>query len=183
MFKIILPKLNFKIERWKWNKEYRVYISTLGHIKNEYKQNVPTKINSRGYCMVKTEYGYKLTHRLVMLTFRPIPNAEELTVDHLNHNKRDNSIYNLEWTTFETNQTRAKEDFIQLEQSINEKKEQRIRSGCRHFDGIDDAVDFVIEKYARNSKGNKPDRYKIKKKIRTAISTKTLYCNREWSFI
>ena len=36
MFKIILPTINFKIERWKWNKEYRVYVSTLGHIKNEY---------------------------------------------------------------------------------------------------------------------------------------------------
>ena len=47
-----------------------------------------------------------------MLTFRPIPNAEDLTVDHLNHNKRDNSLDNLEWVTKEENWDRANADLI-----------------------------------------------------------------------
>ena len=183
MFKIILPSIKFKVERWKYNEEYQIYVSSLGRFKDEHKKDIKMLIGSNGYCMVNTWKGLKAAHRLVLMTYKPLKSMDNLTVDHLNHNKRNNELSNLEWTTFETNQTRAKEDFIQLEQSINEKKEQRIRSGCRHFDGIDDAVDFVIEKYVGNSKGNKPDKYKIKKKIRTAISTKTLYCNREWSFM
>ena len=39
-----------------------------------------------------------------MLTWKPIPNAESLTVDHLDHNKRNNSVENLEWITSSDNQ-------------------------------------------------------------------------------
>jgi hypothetical protein len=49
-----------------------------------------------------------------MLTWRPTPNAEHLTVDHLNHNKRDNSLENLEWVSQEENIRRAKADFIKV---------------------------------------------------------------------
>lgn len=55
---------------------------------------------------------YMLLHRLVMLTWKPTPEAEMLTVDHLNHNKRDNSLDNLEWVTVEENQVRATRDQV-----------------------------------------------------------------------
>ena len=32
--------LIFKIERYKWNKEYRVYVSNLGHFKDEHKKYI-----------------------------------------------------------------------------------------------------------------------------------------------
>ena len=99
----------FKIERWKFNKEYGIYVSSEGHFKDRYKRLIPVKINRGGYCMIKTEQGDKLAHRLVMLTWRPVPNAEELTVDHLDHNKRYNSIQNLEWVSKQENLKRAKE--------------------------------------------------------------------------
>lgn len=114
MFKFILPSINLRrsIECWKWNSEYRVYVSTLGHVKNEHKQNIPMKINQRGYCSVYANGSNILLHRLVLMTWRPIPNAEALTVDHINHNKRDNAIINLEWVTEEENIRRAKNDLI-----------------------------------------------------------------------
>lgn len=122
--KIILPRFLFKIERWKWNSDYRVYVSNLGHIKNEHKQDLPVYIDSNGYCRVHTACcRYKTVHRLVMLTWRPIPNAEELTVDHLNHNKRDNSLENLEWVTEEENLRRATEDLIKKDKKKNNTKE------------------------------------------------------------
>ena len=122
--KIILPRLLFKIERWKWNSDYRVYVSNLGHIKNEHKQDLPVYIDNNGYCRVHTVCcSYKTVHRLVMLTWRPIPNAEELTVDHLNHNKRDNSLENLEWVTKEENLRRATEDLIKKDKKKNSTKE------------------------------------------------------------
>ena len=110
---MILPTISLRIERWKFNKEYGIYVSTLGNFKDRYKRRLPIKIDQGGYCRVKTEVPkapWKLTHRLVMLTWKPIPDAENLTVDHLNHNKRDNSLYNLEWVTQKENLRRAKED-------------------------------------------------------------------------
>lgn len=125
--KIILPRFLFKIERWKWNSDYRVYVSNLGHIKNEHKQDLPVHIDGNGYCRVHTECcRYKSVHRLVMLTWRPIPNAEELTVDHLNHNKRDNSLENLEWVTEEENLRRAVEDLVKTDKK-NKKKKNKIK--------------------------------------------------------
>ena len=107
MFKIILPKLLLNIERWKWNEEYRIYVSNTGKFKNEYKKPMPILINQKGYITIKTLYGLKLAHRLVMLTWNPIPNAEDLTVDHLDHNKRNNAVSNLEWVTKAENLSRA----------------------------------------------------------------------------
>ena len=109
---MIFPQLILKIERWKFNKDYGVYVSTLGHFKDRHKRLLPIKVNQHGYCAVNTERGQIFAHRLVMFTWRPIPNAEILTVDHLNHNKRDNSLENLEWVTREENVRRAENDFI-----------------------------------------------------------------------
>ena len=36
MFKFILPKFILRVERWKWNKEYRIYVSNMGHFRDEH---------------------------------------------------------------------------------------------------------------------------------------------------
>lgn len=178
MFKIILPKLNLKIERWKWNKEYRIYVSTEGHFKDEHKQNIPILVDGiRGYCKVVTPYGIKQAHRLVMLTFKPIPNAEELTVDHLNHNKRDNSLSNLEWVTREENWARAKADLHHDELDFD--KVQYIIAGKEKFKTLDSAINWAIafthsvaaprETFAAN--------------IVKAIKNNKKYINRKWKVV
>lgn len=111
----MLPIFHFRIERWKYNKTYEVYVSTLGNVRNRSKVNLAPKINQNGYCMTRvggSKGGFILTHRLVMLTWRPTPEAEILTVDHLNHNKRDNSLENLEWVSRKENWKRANNDFV-----------------------------------------------------------------------
>ena len=106
----LFPTISLKVERWKFNKDYGIYVSTLGNFKDRYKRRLPIKIN-KGYCYVQTETaGFKAAHRIVMFTWKPIPDAESLTVDHKNHNKRDNSLGNLEWVTQEENLRRASED-------------------------------------------------------------------------
>ena len=108
----MLPNFIFKVEKWKFNKDFGVYVSTQGHFKDRHKRLLPIMVNKGGYCAVDTERGPALCHRLVMFTWRPIPNAEILTVDHLNHNKRDNSLENLEWVTREENLRRASMDYL-----------------------------------------------------------------------
>lgn len=105
----------FKCERWRFNKEFGVWVSTEGHFKDRNKRVIPPTTLRGGYLVVKTEIRPVLAHRLVLMTWRPCPDYENLTVDHLNHNKRDNSIKNLEWVTEEINQERAKKDCLTVE--------------------------------------------------------------------
>lgn len=125
MFKFMLPSFHFDraVERWKWSSEYRVYVSTLGHVKDEHKQNIAMKINQNGYCLVRLGYTKVFIHRLVLKTWRPIADAESMTVDHLNHNKRDNSLMNLEWVSQTENLRRATADlertFADPEKGVN----------------------------------------------------------------
>lgn len=184
MIKFILPKFQFRMEKWKWNKEFRIYVSNLGNFKDEYKNNVPVKINNGGYVMVKTPYGYKSAHRLVMLTFKPVPNAEDLTIDHLNHNKRENSVFNLEWVTQEENLLRAKKDFINIapnEENFNiaPNKAQLIsviQSSKSTFKDIKEAAKFCQNAY--NMK-NVPIET-ITRRINNAIKNNHNYCGRKW---
>ena len=112
MFRIILPRFIFRVERWKWNKEYRTYVSNMGHFMDEHKKIIPIRVNQNGYVGVFTPYGIMSAHRLVMRTWRPTANMENLTVDHLDHNKRNNSVENLEWVTRDENIKRARADYF-----------------------------------------------------------------------
>lgn len=138
MFKFILPRFIFKIERWKWNKEYRIYVSNMGHFMDEHKRPIPIKINASGYVVVPIGYdkGYPTAHRIVMKTWRPTMGMEELTVDHLDHNKRNNAVENLEWVTYTENQRRAREDFIPDEPK-KKKKNNRVYKDAYSFSDFD----------------------------------------------
>lgn len=102
----------FKIERWKFNSDYGVYVSTEGRFKDRYKRFIPIKIAKNGYVKILTEKGLRYAHRLVLLTFQPTQDSENLTVDHINSNKRDNSLKNLEWVSKEENLKRAQFHYL-----------------------------------------------------------------------
>lgn len=125
MFKFILPRFIFKMEKWKWNKEYRIYVSNMGHFMDEHKKIIPVKINQDGYVIIKTPYGFELSHRLVMKTWRPTAVMDKLTVDHLDHNKRNNSVENLEWVTRAENMRRAREDYVDERAKSKKKKTKK----------------------------------------------------------
>lgn len=110
---MILPTIRINIERWKWNKTFEVYVSTMGRVKNRSKMLIPPKTTCHDYLCFYIPHIRKFisAHRLVMLTWQPRSDAEFLTVDHINHNKRDNSLYNLEWVTTEENLRRAVNDY------------------------------------------------------------------------
>lgn len=179
MFKFILPSLNFKIEKWKWNKEYRIYVSTLGNFKDEYKQALPIQVGTGGYCRVKTARGSKFAHRLVMLTWKPIPDAENLTVDHLNHNKRENTIYNLEWVTKKENTRRSQRDLV-IDQNARDKYKIAVLANGRVFESYHEAIDFAKSKYPKNQLKNIKDE-NIRHKIKHSIRTGEKYLGIKWN--
>ena len=111
----MFPTIKLNIERWKYNPTFELYVSNMGHVKNKSKADVAPKIMQNGYVVVYVHGSlnrYMLLHRVVMLTWRPTPEAEELTVDHLDHNKRNNALSNLEWVTQEENERRAANDYL-----------------------------------------------------------------------
>ena len=111
----MFPTIKLNIERWKYNPTFELYVSNMGHIRNKSKADIAPKIMENGYVVVYVNgsiNGYMLLHRVVMLTWKPTPEAEKLTVDHLDHNKRNNALSNLEWVTIEENLRRAHEDYV-----------------------------------------------------------------------
>ena len=109
--------IHFSIERWKWNADFGLWVSNKGHFRSRDKRNLPINIDQGGYCTIYcggTVHKHMTAHRVVMLTWRPTSNAENLTIDHLDHNKRNNALDNLEWVTEEENQRRAQADFISV---------------------------------------------------------------------
>ena len=122
MFKFICPRFIFKVEKWKWNKEFRLYVSNTGKFRDEHKQPIPIKLNQNGYIVIKTRNGYQTAHRLVMKTWMPTEDMDNLTVDHLDHNKRNNCVDNLEWVTDSENKRRAKEDHLPSAEKATKKK-------------------------------------------------------------
>lgn len=147
----MLPTISLRIERWKFNKDYGVYVSTLGHFKDRHKRLLPIKISQGGYCLVKTEapdQPWKFAHRLVMLTWKPIPDAENLTVDHLDHNKRDNSVNNLEWVTRQENQRRAAADYMPQHPSPEERAAQSAKDKAKQVERNEAASQREAEKQA-----------------------------------
>lgn len=171
----ILPKLIFKVEKWKWNKEYRVYVSNTGKIKNSDKQIIPFKIGQNGYVYVITANGYTPVHRMVMKTWCPTVDMSNLTVDHLDHNKRNNNIDNLEWVTKEVNLSRAKNDFLKDNPTNEFYPNQKIALPAQHkiFSNLEEATDFLMSQPCISKTA---EREKIRRRLQNAILNRHKYC-------
>lgn len=87
-------------------------ISNLGFVRNKLTgKNLSISISEKGYSMVSlmTEKGTQDTfklHRIVAFNFLELPDfndGNKWTVNHKSGYKRDNSVDNLEWSTFAEN--------------------------------------------------------------------------------
>lgn len=114
----MFPNFHFSIERWKKNEEYGVWVSNYGRVKliNNRKYLEP-RINKDGYLSVFTQQGVVAIHRLVAYTWLGGKRNAKYTVDHINSNKRDNSVKNLRWIEEDINLAYAK--FTQINAEID----------------------------------------------------------------
>ena len=151
---MIFPKLHIELERWKWNEEYGFWVSNLGNFKDAQKRDVSVKTDSGYLRLVNWEKNKSVyAHRLVMLTWRPIPHAKDMTVDHLDHNKRNNRLKNLEWVPGYENIARANvdtvvktkemEEEIKVEQCKRDMKEFLLLVNDKQFQNVTDATAYV----------------------------------------
>jgi hypothetical protein len=93
------------IERWKYNSEYELYVSTDGGIKDSKKKLIKPVINPSGYFAIIVPKHKKFipVHRIVAETFLGIKPSDLYNIDHINHNRHDNRLKNLRYITVEQN--------------------------------------------------------------------------------
>ena len=124
-----------------WGEHYQV--SNFGNIRSKdrinyafhYKSNKYTYFKKNGKILIpyKNRFGYltvKLSvenikktlilHRLVAMTFFGLPNDEKNQVNHIDGNKYNNQIDNLEWCTSKENMHHARETKLLVPKKLGE---------------------------------------------------------------
>lgn len=96
-------------EQWITCYQYPDYeVSDQGRIRHKTLQWIQKPdITKEGYARASIVINGKRTrvsiHRLVLQSFNPVENWEELTVDHINGIRHDNRLANLRWASMEEN--------------------------------------------------------------------------------
>lgn len=78
-------------------------VSDLGRFRNASTKVIYEGTIKENYCCVYIHSQPYLLHRLIMLSFQPIENAKDFTVDHINGIRTDNRLENLRWVSQEDN--------------------------------------------------------------------------------
>lgn len=138
------------MEIWKPIKKYPGYeVSNYGRIKS-YKKTSEGRILSgkcsKGYITidfrVNGETKQELVHRIVLSTFNPVDGWEELTVNHVDGNRLNNHIENLEWMTLSEN-TRHARKVLQSGNSTKKVHIIKINGEELFFDTVTEAAESL----------------------------------------
>lgn len=119
-------------------------ISNYGRIYSEFSgQMLTSYLNNKGYYRVallgQDNITYQfLVHRLVAICFKYRPDFDKMFVNHINSNRTDNNIWNLEWCTLSENNKHAilvgEKEVLRGEKSPNNViSEYHIRIICKYL--------------------------------------------------
>ena len=183
IFPATFPRFHITIERWKFNEQYRVWVSNQGNVLDENKNPIKRMTSNQKYMIFRINGSLVQAHRLVLMTWQPRKDMDKLTVDHINSNPRDNRLCNLEWVTGEENRRRAQENHIYIP-SISPLKEK-----------IEDFLAGKIYVIAKNNKDiviteqnffqyfgldSTANRERVAKRLIEACLTNESYQGRKW---
>ena len=79
-------------------------VSKNGYVRKADSQLIIGSKTTYGYMQVKQKDTFLLVHRMIMETFNPIENSNEMYVDHINGIRDDNRLENLRWVNHLDNQ-------------------------------------------------------------------------------
>lgn len=89
-----------------WVQSYcsKIYeVSNFGRVRNKNNKVLLNGTLKNNYIVYSLENKNYLGHRLILQSFQPIDNFSEMTVDHVNGIKTDNSLSNLRWMSGDEN--------------------------------------------------------------------------------
>lgn len=199
--------IHIEIERWKFNKQHNLYVSNMGNFKDKNKEDIKLTIERGGYLTVPVcnnkqgKVKYLFAHRIVMETWCPRANMwrDKLTVDHLDHNKRNNTYKNLEWVSNKENLRRATADMVyddkdalvqQLQNKVKmlEMELERFSSdklkitavGIKNFNSWNEVKEFLISKNQNYRNANNKT---MEKAILKAYHNGNKYCGYHWKVL
>ena len=141
------------MEVWKSIPGFSKYeASTLGNIRNKTTKYVLKQHLRVGYLRVslmKNEKSHNMSiHRLIALTFIPNP-YNKYTVNHINHNKLDNRIENLEWATASEQNRHRRKPTYDVQRLISSRKVLRLSIDTEEllekYETIRDASKWVFD--------------------------------------
>lgn len=166
-----LPITVDKILPWYWisdtGKIYSTQINAL--LKYDYV--------GKGYLKVtlQTTEGPKdyLVHRLVLLTFDPIPNPDDLTANHKDGDHENNFRYNLEWATYTEQMIHASENNLLNPSGFSESEVRRV---CEELEKDPNQDSIILRLYGDIKRTNKPYYIQIKHLV-NRIQTKQSWGN------
>lgn len=127
-----------------------------GVVRNKKTQNIlKNYLNKYGYKKIILSNDNKksitlLVHRLVLITFKPIKNYENYSVDHLDCNKTNNNLNNLEWVTSKENTHRAIKNGLYSNNRKSVSDETVIKVRQEYIPGPKGNYKQLMEKYNIN---------------------------------
>ena len=151
------------------NKEYiiyddaRLYDIKLGRFKNPI-ENRKGYLRYTIYVFGKRKFFF--VHRLVLKTFNPVENMDNLQVNHIDGNKKNNCLSNLEWCTNTENQRHAFAHGL-----ISRKGEKNSQSKLTEKDVLE-IINMLLNKIPYRKI---MDKFNISKSTISAIKNKRLW--------
>ena len=136
------------MEEWKnYPFDTRYQVSSYGNIKGQKGNILKGSINNAGYKRIglysNGKAVFKFVHRMVMETFSPCANSDDLIVNHKDGNKLNNHVDNLEWATSSENMLHAYQTGLEIG-----------TKGCDHPESklTESDVKFIKEHYIPRDK-------------------------------
>ena len=148
------------MEEWKnYPFDTRYQVSNYGNIKGQKGNILKGSINNAGYKRIGLysdgKAVFKFVHRMVMETFSPCANSDDLIVNHKDGNKLNNNLDNLEWCTTKENAEHAR-DILKISYNTENAHEARKikinvlnenKEIIQTFNSINECANFYNIKY------------------------------------